>query len=157
MFCFYLAPQACRKACYFLAWCWGSARHPPSSTRSPQLSRENCVVKGTQRIYCSVPWGRVWSLSSFFFLSLSSLPIILPCVWGCFPKSFRHLYPGSRLESAAVMGMVRHFGHGILKVWVSGFLAFLAILAHFLCRCILFCHIWNFFYTLLNPITWFCA
>lgn len=75
-------------------------------------------------------------------------------------RPFIYLQPSSRLEAAAVMGMVRHFGHGIFHIWVSGFLCssgYSSDAAHFLCRCTLFCYIWNFFYMLLNPITWFCA
>lgn len=168
MFCFcffFLDTQACGKACYFLVWYWGNARHPPSSARSPQLSREACVVKGTQRTYYSVPWGRVWSLSSFFpfvFLSSHYPPLCLRLL----PKGLSDIYsPGAgclqSLESAAVMGMVRHFGHSVLKTWMSGFLCTSGCSSDvppcFLCSCALLCLIWNFFSTLLNPIAWFSA
>lgn len=88
-------------------------------------------------------------LFPFIFLSSHYPPLCLRLL----PKGLSDIYSPVAgclqcLESAAVVGMVRHFGHGVLKICVSGFLypsGYSSDAApHFLC-CSLFCPIWNFF------------
>lgn len=141
MFCFYLGSQACRKPVL-----WSNPGEIPnilpaalgalSSPRRPMLLRT--LKKSIARFH-----GERFDLCPVSFSFHFLLPIILPCVWGCFPRAFQ---PGSRFlaelgVSSCVMSMVRHFGHVILEIWVSGFLCpsgcSTGAAPHFLCQCTL--------------------
>lgn len=100
-------------------------------------------------------------LFRFIFLSSHYPPLCLALP----PKGLSDTYSLlagclQSLESAAVMSMVRHFGHVILEIWVSGFLCpsscSTGAAPHLLCCCTLI-YPYETFLPLLNPITWFCA